>query len=135
MRSSPGRSWQGEKVLIPAFAIGRTQEILYRLAELVRRGQLPELPIYLDSPMAIAATRLYVKHQELFDEEAGALMRRGPFLQRSRRPAVHRVRGRIPGAQRHHGDGGDHRRVRHVRRRPDRPPPAAQPLAAGTSPC
>ena len=69
-----------EKVLIPAFAIGRSQEILYRLAELFRGGQLPEIPVYLDSPMAIAATRLYSKHQALFDEEAGAMMRRGPFL-------------------------------------------------------
>ena len=71
---------KGEKVLIPAFAIGRTQEILYRLAELIRDGRIPQLPIYLDSPMAIAATRLYVKHQDLFDDEAGMLMRRGSFL-------------------------------------------------------
>lgn len=69
-----------QKVLVPAFAIGRTQEVLYRLAELVRMGQLPEFPVSLDSPMAIAATRLYVRHQELFDEEASALMRRGRFL-------------------------------------------------------
>ncbi len=71
---------KGEKILIPAFAIGRTQEILYRLAELIRDGKIPQLPIYLDSPMAIAATRLYVKHQDLFDDEAGMLMRRGSFL-------------------------------------------------------
>jgi metallo-beta-lactamase family protein len=69
-----------QKVLVPAFAIGRTQEVLYRLAELVHGGQLPEFPVYLDSPMAIAATRLYAKHRALFDEEAGARMRRGPFL-------------------------------------------------------
>jgi metallo-beta-lactamase family protein len=70
-----------EKVLIPAFAIGRSQEVLYRLAEQVRDGRLPEFPVYLDSPMAIAATRLYAKHQALFDDEAGAMMHRGPFLQ------------------------------------------------------
>jgi metallo-beta-lactamase family protein len=69
-----------QKVLIPAFAIGRAQEILYRLAELVRGGSLGEIPVYLDSPMAIAATRLYAEHREQFDEEAGALARRGPFL-------------------------------------------------------
>jgi metallo-beta-lactamase family protein len=69
-----------EKVLIPAFAIGRAQEIMYRLAEMVRGGRLPEIPVYLDSPMAIAATRLYAKHEELFDEEATALLRQGPFL-------------------------------------------------------
>jgi metallo-beta-lactamase family protein len=71
---------EGQKVLIPAFAVGRSQEVLYRLAGLVREKQLPEFPVYLDSPMAIAATRLYAKHQSLFDEEASALMRRGPFL-------------------------------------------------------
>lgn len=69
-----------QKVLIPAFAIGRTQEVLYRIAEEVHGGRLPEFPIHLDSPMAIAATRLYSEHQALFDEEAGAMMRRGPFL-------------------------------------------------------
>ena len=63
-----------EKVLIPAFAIGRSQEVLYHLAEQVRGGRLPEFPVYLDSPMAIAATRLYAKHQALFDEEAGAMI-------------------------------------------------------------
>ncbi len=68
------------KVLIPSFAIGRAQEILYRLAEMARAGQIPGLPIYLDSPMAVAATKLYSKHQELFDEEAGTLVRRGQFL-------------------------------------------------------
>jgi metallo-beta-lactamase family protein len=72
--------WEGRKVLVPAFAIGRSQEVLYRLAEQVLAGKLPEFPVYLDSPMAIAATRLYAKHQELFDEEAGAMMRRGDFL-------------------------------------------------------
>ena len=71
---------KGQKVLIPAFAIGRTQEILYRLAEMIRGGRLPQFPIYLDSPMAIAATRLYLKHQDLFDDETGELLRRGSFL-------------------------------------------------------
>lgn len=69
-----------QKVLIPAFAIGRAQEILFRLAEQVRNGSLPDIPVYLDSPMAIAATRLYAEHCALFDEEAVAMVRRGPFL-------------------------------------------------------
>jgi metallo-beta-lactamase family protein len=69
-----------QKVLVPAFAIGRVQEVLYRLAELVHDGRLPEFPIYLDSPMAVAATWLYAKHRSLFDEEAGAMARRSPFL-------------------------------------------------------
>ncbi|MHC4940501.1 MAG: MBL fold metallo-hydrolase RNA specificity domain-containing protein [Planctomycetota bacterium] len=63
------------KVLIPTFAIGRAQQILYHLAELVRTDDLGEFPIYLDSPMAIEATKLYGKHQHLFDVEAKSLMR------------------------------------------------------------
>ncbi|HEX5136250.1 MAG TPA: MBL fold metallo-hydrolase [Planctomycetota bacterium] len=66
-------------VLIPSFAIGRAQQVLYHIAELVRGGRLPQFPIYLDSPMAIEATRLYGKHQDLFDAEARALARRGRF--------------------------------------------------------
>lgn len=65
------------KVLIPTFAIGRSQQILYHIAELVRSRNVPEFPVYLDSPMAIKATRLYLKHQGLFDEDAQALMKHG----------------------------------------------------------
>jgi metallo-beta-lactamase family protein len=61
------------KVLIPAFAIGRSQVLLYHLAELIRAGGLPEFPIWLDSPMAIDATTLYRKHRDLFDAEAKRL--------------------------------------------------------------
>jgi metallo-beta-lactamase family protein len=66
-----------QKVLIPAFAIGRTQQILYHIAGFVRSGRLPRFPIYLDSPMAIRATELYQTHHDLFDEEAAALHRGG----------------------------------------------------------
>ena len=65
------------KVLIPAFAIGRAQQILYYIAAMVREGRLPKFPIYLDSPMAIEATKLYDKYQNLFDEEAAALVKSG----------------------------------------------------------
>lgn len=62
------------KVLIPAFAVGRSQEILYRMAELRRQGRFEGVPVMLDSPMAIRATRLYDRHTELYDEEARALV-------------------------------------------------------------
>jgi metallo-beta-lactamase family protein len=65
--------WQKQKILIPAFAVGRSQQILYYIAEAIREGLLPEFPIYLDSPMAIKATQLHRKHQDLFDEEAARL--------------------------------------------------------------
>ena len=53
--------------------------MLYHIAELVRGGGLPDFPIYLDSPMAIDATKLYGKHKGLFDTEARTLARRGQF--------------------------------------------------------
>src|SRR5262249_23099999 len=65
------------KILVPVFAIGRTQLLLYLLAGAFQRGTLPRFPIYIDSPMAIKATKIYGKHNELFDEEALAMMGSG----------------------------------------------------------
>jgi metallo-beta-lactamase family protein len=65
------------KILVPSFAVGRAQQLLYYLARAIHRGNLPEIPIYLDSPMAIEATKIYLKHQELFDEEAEELFTSG----------------------------------------------------------
>jgi metallo-beta-lactamase family protein len=67
------------KILVPTFAIGRTQQILYHLAVAIRRGRLPKFPIFLDSPMAVEATRIYLNHQELMDEELKALQRVHPL--------------------------------------------------------
>lgn len=61
-------------VIIPAFAVGRTQEILYLLVDLYRQGRLPEMDIYIDSPMALKATEITAKHWELLDKEAAALL-------------------------------------------------------------
>jgi metallo-beta-lactamase family protein len=63
---------QNKKVLIPAFAIGRSQQVIYHIAEAVRDGVIPPIPIYLDSPMAVEATQCYGKHRNLFDAEAKA---------------------------------------------------------------
>jgi metallo-beta-lactamase family protein len=65
------------KILVPVFAIGRTQLILYLLAGAFRRGTLPPFPIYIDSPMAIEATKIYARHPELFDDEALAMYESG----------------------------------------------------------
>ncbi|RJR27229.1 MAG: MBL fold metallo-hydrolase [Desulfobacteraceae bacterium] len=72
---------KGEKTLIPAFAVERTQEILYVLAEFHRLGQLPDIPIYLDSPLAIKATEIFRKNKKYYDEEAKAIVDQGydPF--------------------------------------------------------
>lgn len=64
-----------EKLIIPAFAVGRTQEVLYILHDLNRKGQLPPMPVYVDSPLATAATEIFKKHPECFDGEARALLR------------------------------------------------------------
>jgi len=55
-------------VIVPAFAVGRTQEILYQLHRLAREGRLQDLTIYVDSPMAAAATRITIQHLALFDK-------------------------------------------------------------------
>ena len=57
------------KILVPSFAIGRTQDILYYVEQAFRKGGLPRFPIYIDSPMAIEATKIYMGHPELFDKE------------------------------------------------------------------
>jgi metallo-beta-lactamase family protein len=60
-------------LIIPSFAVGRTQEILYILANLVRRGRIAPIKIYVDSPMAASATRVTLDHRELLDDETVAL--------------------------------------------------------------
>ena len=56
------------KILVPAFALGRTQQMLYHLAEISRAGIIPPFPIYVDSPLGIATTEVYSRHPELFDK-------------------------------------------------------------------
>lgn len=65
------------KVLVPIFAVGRTQLLLYLLAGAFQRKMLPAFPIYLDSPMAIEATKIYGRNNELFDAEALEMMKQG----------------------------------------------------------
>jgi metallo-beta-lactamase family protein len=62
-------------LLIPSFAIGRTQEIVWELHRLVDSGRVPQLPLFLDSPMAKAASDVYRSHPEAYDEETAALLR------------------------------------------------------------
>ncbi|MGO9568633.1 MAG: MBL fold metallo-hydrolase RNA specificity domain-containing protein [Desulfomonilaceae bacterium] len=70
-----------EKVIIPAFALERTQEVLYLLGEFSRAGQLPNIPIYLDSPLAIKATEIFRRNKKYYDEAARAIVGQGfdPF--------------------------------------------------------
>jgi metallo-beta-lactamase family protein len=70
--------------LIPAFAVGRAQEILYDLRRLEADGRIPSLPVHLDSPMAIQATVIYASHPEEHDPELRRAAREGerPFAPR-----------------------------------------------------
>ena len=65
------------KVLVPVFAVGRTQLLLYLLAGAFKRKTLPRFPIFVDSPMAIQATKIYGRNSELFDEEALGMVQSG----------------------------------------------------------
>jgi Cft2 family RNA processing exonuclease len=64
-------------LLVPSFAIGRTQEVVYELDRLIDQGVIPVLPLYLDSPMAARASAVYRRHSDYFDEETGRLLREG----------------------------------------------------------
>jgi metallo-beta-lactamase family protein len=64
---------RGGTVVVPAFAVGRTQTLLYVIRELKAAQRIPDLPIYVDSPMAVDVTKLFCDHVEDFDEEARGL--------------------------------------------------------------
>ncbi|MHC4948149.1 MAG: MBL fold metallo-hydrolase [Planctomycetota bacterium] len=93
----------GEKVLIPSFAIGRAQQLLYYIAELLREERLPPFPICLDSPMAIRALEVYQRHQDLFDEEATELTRRHQLRRDLARLELLETSDESRAMNRHHG--------------------------------
>ena len=67
----------GGNIVIPSFAVERTQELLYHLNDLLRENRIPHLFTFVDSPMAIRVTEIFKKHPELFDAETRDLIRRG----------------------------------------------------------
>ncbi len=64
-------------LLVPSFAIGRTQEVVWQLDRLIELGEIPLLPLYLDSPMASKASGIYRRHPDYYDEETAKLLRGG----------------------------------------------------------
>jgi metallo-beta-lactamase family protein len=66
---------RGGKVIIPAFAVGRTQELVYDLHQLLDSGDLPRIPVIVDSPLAVNASDVFRAHPECFDEETQAFIR------------------------------------------------------------
>ncbi len=69
------------RLVIPAFSVGRTQQIIYFLNELANEGELDDLPVFVDSPLSAKATIVHQNHPECYDEETAELLRRGddPF--------------------------------------------------------
>ncbi|MCC7299769.1 MAG: MBL fold metallo-hydrolase [Verrucomicrobia bacterium] len=67
----------GGNIVIPSFAVERTQELLYHLNALLRENRIPHLLTFVDSPMAVSVTEIFKKHPELFDEETRDLLRQG----------------------------------------------------------
>jgi metallo-beta-lactamase family protein len=72
---------RGGTIMIPSFAFGRTQELLYVLHELYNENEVPRFPVYVDSPLATKLTRVFAEHPEVYDEETHET-----FLQNSQNP-------------------------------------------------
>ena len=73
---------RGGKVIVPAFAVGRTQEIVYHLNRMMFEGDVPRVPVYVDSPLAVRASDIFKNHLECFDDETKE------FVRESRHPAL-----------------------------------------------
>jgi len=70
------------KVIIPAFAVGRTQELVYHLNEMMHEGDVPSAPVFVDSPLAVNASNVFRRHPEVFDAETRQ------FVEEARHPAL-----------------------------------------------
>jgi metallo-beta-lactamase family protein len=72
---------RGGKMIVPAFAVGRTQQLVLVLHELIQANAIPKFPIFVDSPLAVNVTEVFRKHPELYDEEAAKFLSDGgdPF--------------------------------------------------------
>ena len=66
------------KVIIPAFSVGRTQEIVYMLDRLSGSGLLPHVPVYVDSPLSVNVTQVFIDHPECFDDDMNRYMQTDP---------------------------------------------------------
>lgn len=69
---------RGGKIVVPSFAVERTQELVYYFNEMVINGQLPDVPIFVDSPLAVNVTEVFRMHPECYDDETHQVLRRDP---------------------------------------------------------
>jgi metallo-beta-lactamase family protein len=65
---------RGGKIIVPAFAVGRSQEIVYHLNKMILAGEIPAIPVFVDSPLAVNASDVFKRHADLFDEETRQLL-------------------------------------------------------------
>jgi metallo-beta-lactamase family protein len=70
------------KVIVPSFAVGRTQEIVFNLNRMMTEGEIPHIPVYVDSPLALAATKVFNEFPDLYDEATSR------FIREDRHPAL-----------------------------------------------
>ena len=72
---------RGGRIIVPAFAVGRTQQLVLMLHQLANEGRIPKIPIFVDSPLALNVTEVHRSHPECFDEETREYLRNGedPF--------------------------------------------------------
>lgn len=72
---------RGGKIIVPSFAVGRTQQLVLLLHQLMKANRIPSIPIFVDSPLAVNATEVFRKHPECYDEEARKFLMEGddPF--------------------------------------------------------
>lgn len=68
---------RGGKVIIPSFAVGRTQDLVYNLNTMMAEGELPRVPVIVDSPLAVNASDIFKKHPECFDDETNQFIHHG----------------------------------------------------------
>ncbi len=68
---------RGGKIIIPAFSVGRTQEVIYSLSKLFDKGTIPRIPIFVDSPLSTKATDIFKMHPECYDEEFANMILNG----------------------------------------------------------
>lgn len=68
---------RGGKIIVPAFSVGRTQEVVYMLSKLFEKGVLPKIPIFIDSPLSTNVSDIFKIHQECFDKETADLITSG----------------------------------------------------------
>ncbi len=73
---------RGGKVIIPAFAVGRTQELVFHLNQMMTEGEVKPVPVYVDSPLAVKASQVFKNHTECFDAETAQ------FVREARHPAL-----------------------------------------------